>query len=409
MAFIRFYNFNDHGYGLYVAPLPAGLAHLKAKDSGGYLVEINDSAENDFIKGILNKDLTNLDRDLEFDYADKTLTFDREFSIAPDGGGGSYIWTGGTDFESEGTWLWRNSRRPIPMDRPEWGSGAGITEPDNSGGIQHHLGFGLSSWPAGAAPGEVIGFYGEWNDIDGTNRLYSLIEYDYNVDPKFGFKVEKPAGNGNIEPNRNPINPVGDIQNTYARVRMDVTYNEPVLRKPGKSYDYNVYYLGNDRYGLQLKGEQTIDEITGCGKIVFGDGEMSVNNHIAPTYDLVTGKNDITGQCFRLYSASFTRLPDPSGLDFWIDANRQGRETLLSTAEFFSSSPEFKDRYGDNISDREYITTLYKNVLGRTPDESGFNFWENAMGSGESRGGVLGQFSESAENQNLFSQLTGIN
>lgn len=399
MAFIRFYNYNGHGYGLYVKPETHDAAHAMAKDSGGYLVEINDSNENDFIKEILSKDLKNLDRDLTFDYADKTLTFDRALSTAPDGGGAGYIWTGGSDAQSEGTWIWRNSRKPISMSSPEWGAGNGVQEPDG-GLVQNALGFGLTSWPQPLNAATKIGDYGQWNDIDQTNSLYSLVEYDYPVDEKFGFKVETGG------------NPEGDINakqpNAYARARLRDTYNDSILLRPGQSYDYKIYDLGEGRYGLQAKGSDQIDEITGVGKVKYDDSEMSLKDYIAPTYKLVEGKDDVTGKCYRLYSAAFTRLPDPSGLKFWIESNRDGSNTLASTSDAFTNSPEFKDRYGASTSDRDYISTLYNNVLGRVPDESGFNFWENAMSSGLTRGDILTEFSESSENKNLFSQLSGI-
>lgn len=402
MAFIRFYNHNGHGYGLYVSPKNQADAHAIAKDNGGYLVEINDNAENDFLKKILVDDLKNLDRDLTFDYADKTLTYQRTLSTAPDGGGSAYIWTGGTDNDSEGTWIWRNSRKPISISSPQWGSGAGVQEPDNSGGTQNYLGFALESWPLGAPAGARIGNYGEWNDIDPVNLLYSVVEFDHPVDEKFGFKVED-GGDHDHDHGNNAKQP-----NAYARARLRDTYSDPILPRPGKSYDYKVYDLGEGRYGLQAKGSEQIDEITGVGKIKYDDSEMSIKDYIAPTYKLVVGKDDVTGKVYRLYSAAFTRLPDPSGLRFWIDRNLDGSTTLDSTSDSFTSSTEFKERYGDNTTNREYISTLYGNVLGRSPDERGFNFWENAMSSGLTRGNVLTEFSESAENQNLFSQLSGL-
>ena len=401
MAFIRFYNHDGHGYGLHVKPQTQADAHAMAKDSGGYLVEINDSAENNFIKGILNKDLTNLDRDLTFDYADKTLTYDRTLSVAPDGGGAGYVWTGGTDADSEGTWMWRNSRIPISMNSTEWGSGNGTQEPDNSGGVQNYLGFALQSWPQPLNAGTKIGDYGEWNDIDGTNTLYSLVEFDYEVDEKFGFKKEN-------EDNGDGGNPNTKQPNAYARARLGDTYNDAVLPRPGNSYDYKVYDLGEGRYGLQTKGSEKIDDVTGVGTIKYDDSEMSLKDYVEPTYELVKDKDGVTGQNYRLYTAAFTRLPDPSGLGFWINSNNTGASDLQSTASLFTESPEFKARYGDNVSDREYITTLYKNVLGRTPDADGFNSWETAISNGITRGQMLVGFSESPENKNLFSQLSGI-
>ena len=125
-------------------------------------------------------------------------------------------------------------------------------------------------------------------------------------------------------------------------------------------------------------------------------------------FNLISGKDDITGQTFRLYSAAFTRHPDSSGLKYWIDANAGGLISLTQTAAEFASSVEFADRYGDSLSDKQYVETLYSNVLGRLPDEAGSDFWLDAIQAGSSRGYVLFEFSESVENKLLFTQLTGI-
>lgn len=51
---------------------------------------------------------------------------------------------------------------------------------------------------------------------------------------------------------------------------------------------------------------------------------------------------------------------------------------------------------------------MYKNILGRLPDAEGLNYWVANLNAGtNSRVDVLGGFSESIENKNLFSQVTG--
>ena len=74
----------------------------------------------------------------------------------------------------------------------------------------------------------------------------------------------------------------------------------------------------------------------------------------------------------------------------------------------FLASAEFKQRYGENVSDSTYVNTLYKNVLGRDADTGGLNYWLSQLNSGaETRYEVLLGFSESAENKGLFTEMTG--
>jgi hypothetical protein len=65
---------------------------------------------------------------------------------------------------------------------------------------------------------------------------------------------------------------------------------------------------------------------------------------------------------------------------------------------------EFVRMYGSNPSDTDFVTQLYKNVLGRAPDAEGYDFWMNAMLSvPESnklamRAQIMIDFSDSPEN-----------
>ena len=103
------------------------------------------------------------------------------------------------------------------------------------------------------------------------------------------------------------------------------------------------------------------------------------------------------GPAIRLYRAYFLRLPDPSGLDYWAGRRRAG-VTLDKISQQFSVSSEFKRRYGD-LTDTEFIDTVYQNVFDRPPDPSGRAFYLGRLNAGWSRGRVVLQFSESSEYQ----------
>jgi hypothetical protein len=233
-------------------------------------------------------------------------------------------------------------------------------------------------------------------DYDQTD--YYSTEYDETEYNQPGYKQS-----GYEQPGYEKRDPV----NQWARDRVSYNYDRPVVEKDGYSWDYKFYDLGENRYGLQKKGEETIAEITNCERVSFRDGDQYLQKDIGVTFDLVTGRDDVTGQCFRLYNAAFSRLPDASGLSNWIDANQNGQRTLSQTANAFASSDEFNRRYGADLSNKEYISTLYNNVLGRAPDEFGYSFWQDTMAGGSTRGDLLYSFSQSAENQQLFTQVTG--
>ena len=123
----------------------------------------------------------------------------------------------------------------------------------------------------------------------------------------------------------------------------------------------------------------------------------------------MTGLDTDSGKMFRLYNASFKRLPDPDGLRYWIYNFSSGKDDERAVASSFLASVEFKQRYGENVSNERYVNTLYKNVLGREADTSGLNYWLGNLNNGiETKYELLLGFSESLENQALFSEMTGL-
>ena len=198
------------------------------------------------------------------------------------------------------------------------------------------------------------------------------------------------------------------LVNTYAASQLSSTSYEGRVDLPSFSFSYNFYKIDEGRYGIQLKGELEIDEISGASLLNFSDQALTLSEDIAASFDQLTGINDTPGVVFRLYNAAFARLPDAAGLKNWIGANESGARTYKESAEEFASSKEFSIRYGSNVSDSDYVHTLYRNVLGRDPDIGGLNHYLDLLGSGKSRGALLLDFSESPENRDLFTKATGL-
>jgi hypothetical protein len=108
----------------------------------------------------------------------------------------------------------------------------------------------------------------------------------------------------------------------------------------------------------------------------------------------------------RLYWAELGRAPDTAGLKFWTSQLSSGAATLTTEADALASSPEFAARF-PNLDNAGFVTQLYQNVLGRTPDAAGLNTWTTALASGTTRGGVTTSFSESTEAKARFEFLDG--
>ena len=85
-----------------------------------------------------------------------------------------------------------------------------------------------------------------------------------------------------------------------------------------------------------------------------------------------------------LYIAYFNRAPDAVGLNFWATAYANGL-SLEGMAEQFAPQPETVAAYPEGTSNLDFATTVYNNVLGRTPDQGGLDFWVGALDNGYPR------------------------
>lgn len=155
----------------------------------------------------------------------------------------------------------------------------------------------------------------------------------------------------------------------------------------GKRADYTVAHSGagfsvSDRLGIDGS-----DKLVNIERLAFADGALALD---------IGGSG---GQAYRLYQAALNRAPDAAGLGFHMWAMDSAGRTLAQVAQGFIDSPEFAARYG-SLSNTDFATQLYANVLHRAPDAAGLKFHVDLLDAGKiSRAQDLADFSESAENQ----------
>ena len=105
------------------------------------------------------------------------------------------------------------------------------------------------------------------------------------------------------------------------------------------------------------------------------------------------------GQAYRIYQAAFNRTPDNGGLKYWIGL-MDGGVSLPTVSSAFIASAEFKTLYGSNPTNELFVSKLYDNVLHRTPDIGGYNYWVGLLNTKKIDNiSTLINFSESTENQ----------
>jgi serralysin len=110
----------------------------------------------------------------------------------------------------------------------------------------------------------------------------------------------------------------------------------------------------------------------------------------------------VPGEVFRIYQATLDRAPDEQGFLYWVDQIITSGVNLLSIVSGFVGSVEFQQTYG-SVSASQFVTLLYNNVLNRSPDQAGLDYWIAALSGGASRESVVLNFSESQEFKNATS------
>ena len=132
----------------------------------------------------------------------------------------------------------------------------------------------------------------------------------------------------------------------------------------------------------------------GVDAIYFEEGAFD-DPH--PTYAFYMGDYQ-AAELARLYSAVFGRAPDAPGLSYWMNERADGMG-IKEIAMNFMLSEEFKERYGEDQSNAQFLEILYNNILGRDSDPEGYAYWIDKLDSGENdRKTVLVSFTNSAEN-----------
>lgn len=103
---------------------------------------------------------------------------------------------------------------------------------------------------------------------------------------------------------------------------------------------------------------------------------------------------ELTRFVSRLYTEALGRPGEEDGLNYWCDGLMNKGFSTYTVANFFINSPEFKNK---NLSDEEYVKTLYRTFFGREYDQEGLDFWTGRLATGTSRAYVLNFFEYSWE------------
>lgn len=97
-----------------------------------------------------------------------------------------------------------------------------------------------------------------------------------------------------------------------------------------------------------------------------------------------------------LYLTTLGRTADAVGRKHWIAELRDGTSTATVAAHFFAS-PEYFQRSG--ASNRTWVAALYRAILGREPDASGWASWTDAADRGAPRALIAASIYQAPESR----------
>lgn len=152
-----------------------------------------------------------------------------------------------------------------------------------------------------------------------------------------------------------------------------------------------------DELDTSAAGRQTLVVLAVDGQ--GNETTRSVVFEVAPGPRELTGEfasmSGIGGTIARLYMAVFRRQPDLAGHRYWLNEVESGL-ALNSAVHLFVQGPEFRSTY-PALSDGEFISALYQNVMNRQGEVQGLRYWTERLGSGLSRETTTLLFGESPE------------
>jgi len=103
----------------------------------------------------------------------------------------------------------------------------------------------------------------------------------------------------------------------------------------------------------------------------------------------------------RLYKLVLGRTPDSGGLKYWSDLLEDQVKSGAEVAYGFFFSTEYLNK---KVSDSSFVETLYLTLMNRSSDPSGKAYWLNYLTTGVTRCYIFGGFVNSTEFTNICNQ-----
>nr|MCR5719349.1 DUF4214 domain-containing protein [Lachnospiraceae bacterium] len=231
--------------------------------------------------------------------------------------------------------------------------------------------------------------------VNFVNRVYELIlGRDTKDDPK-GVEY----WTNNLKTNNYNGQPFGGVKMVQMFIVGDSGKEYNSKKKNNEDFLLDMYavLMGRDR--SKVKEDDPEGFNYWYGRLQAGDGREIILKSMAncPEFKNICSKAGIEVGDFeyympsskysplshfvaRMYTRALDREYEVEGLDYWVGAIKDKTQTIDSLSAYFFNCPEFE---GFGLNNTQKIQRLYLTFFDREAEESGLNYWLNALESGE--------------------------
>lgn len=161
----------------------------------------------------------------------------------------------------------------------------------------------------------------------------------------------------------------------------------------GGSGDYAVVKLGGSATNYQVTVQNGHAVVTNKATTKVTDISKIQYVQLDGGKALVFAQDTTEAAVTTLYETTFGRTADAGGLNYWFDLAKAG-VSLSQIASAFTKTAEYADKA--NLSDTDFVQSLYQNTFGRAGEAGGMQYWTDALQHGASRADLIAQFSQIA-------------
>ena len=120
----------------------------------------------------------------------------------------------------------------------------------------------------------------------------------------------------------------------------------------------------------------------------------STESDVAGVNAAYESENSVRGFVYRMYKTVLGREPEEAGFNYWVRELESGRSTAAQLVSDFFDSAEYKAK---GKSNDEILTDCYQAMMNRGPDAGGYDYWIERLNVGMSSTAVCSGFVSSAE------------